>query len=248
EMGIIKPVYNANSLLAELEGTMTPVQSSDPFVHAIAATGPEHATLLIANQIPLEYQIDVLYDYWEQTPILENHFAEEDLSEFTYDLKEFLDVFFNGVMPPWPELFDAFLADPSSIDLDELSWPDEIKAAWSEMRRFGRLARPKRLCNTEIRISLDGLQDGRYRFEHYVLDSRHANTYHDRELLDQRLTTAQAAGREALLAEILSINQEYDAESGKLDDAEVLLEQPREPVVIDMEPNSVHVVRFTAWE
>jgi len=51
-----------------------------------------------------------------------------------------------------------------------------------------------------------------------------------------------------LLAEILSINQEYDAESGKLDDTEVNLEQPLEPVVIDMEPNSVHLIRFTARE
>ena len=51
-----------------------------------------------------------------------------------------------------------------------------------------------------------------------------------------------------MLQEILSINQEYDAESGKLDDTEILLEEPLEPVVIDMEPNSVHVVRFTALE
>ncbi len=223
---------------------MTPVQSSDPFVHAIAATGPDHATLLIANQIPLEYQVDLLYDYWKQTPILESHFVDEDLSAFSYDLSEFIDVFFDGVMPPWPELIDAYFADPSRIDLEQLSWPEEIKAAWREMQRIGRLARPKRVCKTAIHILLDVLPAGSYRVEHYVLDSQHANTYPDRELLDERLS-AYTLWSAAYLQEVLSINQEYDAESGKLDDTEVLLEESPEPVVIDMEPNSVHVVRFT---
>jgi len=243
--GIIKPVYNLNSLLAEIDGTLTPVQSSDPFVHAIAATGPSHATLLVVNQVPLEYQIDLKYDRWEQTPIRLNHFVAEDLSGISYDLTEALDLFFGGVMPTWPELLDAFLADPSSIDLELLSWPDEIKAQWTEMRRLGRIARQKRASNTTAILALDGLPAGSYRYEHYVIDSQHANPYPHREILNQRLNVAQAAGMAAFMQEVLTINQEYDAEAGKLDDAEILLENPREPVLIDMEPNSVHLLRFT---
>jgi hypothetical protein len=246
EKGIIKPVFNLNSLLAEIDGRLTPVQSSDPFVHAIAATGPSHATLLVVNQVPLEYQIDLKYNYWVQIPIRLNHFVAEDLTGISYDLKELLDKFFGGVMPPWEELFDAFLADPSSIDLEQLSWPDEIKAQWNELRRFGRLARPKRACNTTAELALDGLPAGSYRYEHYVIDSQHANPYRDRELLEQRLKLAESEGMAAFIQEVLSINQEYDAESGKLDDEEILLEQPRAPVLIDMEPNSVHLLRFTA--
>jgi hypothetical protein len=246
EMGLAKPVFNFNSLLAEVEGTVWPVQSSDPFVHAIAATGPDHATVLVVNQIPLEYQVDLLYDYWEQRPIFENNFVAEDLSAIAYDLFEIIEVFYGGVMPPWPELIDDFLSDPSSIDLEQLRWPDEIKAQWTEMRRIGRLARPKRACNTAVRLGLDGLPDGRYGYEHYVLDSQHANTYQDREILDQRLREARADGNGALLQEILDINREYDAESGKLAESEVVLGQPREPIVMDMEPNSIHLLRFTA--
>lgn len=246
EKGIIKPVFNLNSLLAELEGTLAPVQSSDPFVHAIAATGPDHATVLVVNQIPLEYQIEVLYDYWEQRPIMENYFSGDDLTGVAYNLLELIDVFFGGVMPPWPELIDAYLTDPSDIDLDPLSWPPEIKAAWTEMRRIGRLARPKRACNTEGRIALEALAAGSYRVEHYVIDSQLANAYPDREALEQRLTAAGAMGSPEYIAEVLVINEEYDAESGKLPDSEILLDDSREPFVIDMEPNSVHVVRFTA--
>ncbi len=244
--GIIKPIFNLNSLLAELEGTVSPVQSSDPFVHGIAAAGPDHATVLVVNQIPLEYQIDVLYDYWEQRPLMENYFTGDDLTGISYNIVELVDVFFGGVMQPWPDLIDAFLADPSDIDLDQLSWPPEIKAAWTEMRRIGRLARPKRACPTEGRITLEALPVGTYRVEHYVIDSRHANAYSDRELLEQRLDAAGPVGSPEWIQEVLSINEEYDAESGKLPDDEILLDVSREPFVFDMEPNSVHVVRFTA--
>ena len=245
ELGIIKPVFNLNSLLAEVEGTLTPVESSNPFMHAIAGVGTDHTTVLITNQIPLEYQIDVFYNFWDQRPIMENEFSADDLSAVAYDPLELIDVYFGGVMPGWPELIDAFLAEPSTIDLNALSWPDEIKAQWEEMRRYGRLARKQRSCAATAQLRFDGLADGTYRVEHYVLDIVSANAYRDRDSLGQRMTAALDVSTDAAVQEALAINQEYDMETGKQPDTEVQLTTPRQPVSVLMQPNSVHLIRLT---
>ncbi|MEZ4339971.1 MAG: hypothetical protein R3B82_25395, partial [Sandaracinaceae bacterium] len=81
EQWIIEPVYNADSLMAEVRGVVTPVRSDDPFVHAVAAQDGETWTLLVSNFIPLELERDPLYDTYHQRPIAANHFIEEDVSD-----------------------------------------------------------------------------------------------------------------------------------------------------------------------
>lgn len=118
EKWLIEPAYNMNSLLAELKGTLTPVASDDPFIHAIAALDVTDMGVLVVNYVPLEYQVDLKYDYWEQYPIMKNNFVADDLSGVVYDENELATMFFGGVPPTKLELIDALLADPSPIDID----------------------------------------------------------------------------------------------------------------------------------
>jgi hypothetical protein len=247
ERWLIEPIYNMNSLVAQLDGELVAVDSSDPFVSAVAAVDGNHLGVMLVNHVPLERQVDLLYDYYEHFPILSNFFTAEDLSALGYSLDSLLaDVvaaYFDGVAPSQQELFDALFDEVSPIDFEALSWPEALKEAWRQAQWTGRSARAKRAAATTASLDLGMLADGDYVVEHFIVDADHGNPYRDRHALEERLSAAEAMGPSALQSEVLAINEEYDT-IGLAVSNELTLTAAREPLGVVMKPNSVHLLRF----
>ncbi|MBW2463900.1 MAG: hypothetical protein JRH11_19785, partial [Deltaproteobacteria bacterium] len=245
ELGIIKPVFNVHSMLATMNGSIEPVLSSDPFVSGVAADEGPIVSILVSNHVPVERQVDELYDFWEQRPIIANDFGGNDITLADVDLSEFARVFYDGEMPSWQQLFDDAFADPSRIDVSVLSWSDEAKEFFRGAQRVGRLGRIRRAAPTRVDLGLSALPAGTYQVEEFVVDGSHANTYGDRAALGARVLSAQSEGAARLVEVVQAITTEYGLESGRVRDSMSELGGPAPALRLVMEPNSVHLVRLT---
>ncbi len=202
-------------------------------------------TILVSNHVPVEQQVETLYEFYEQRPIIANDFGGHGITVADIDLAEFAEVFYGGAMPGWDQLFDDVFADPSRIDVSDLSWTDEAKELFREAQRVGQLGRVRRTAVARVDLDLSALPAGSYRVEELVVDARHANTYADREALGERMIAARSEGVSRVVEEVQAITTEYGIESGRIRDETATLGGAAPGLRLVMEPNSVHLVRLT---
>ena len=242
EIGLIKPVYNVNAMFALMSGSVRPVESTDPFVSAVGALDDAGGlTVLVSNHVPVEQQVETLYDFYVQTPITANDFGGVDISQVEYDPAELARVYYDGMNPSTPQLFDDAFAEDSRLDVSVLSWPEEAKTFFRELQRVGQLGRIRRGARTRVDLDLSALPPGPYRLEELVVDGQHANPYPDRAALGDRLSSLSGARR---LEEVRRIDGEYGLESGRVRDTTESIAEGSS-IRLVMEPSSVHLLRLT---
>lgn len=244
ERGVHKAVFHANELMTKMTGTLIRVTSDDPFINAIAARDDRQLTVLLTNHVPAEYEIDLLYDFWEKSPVLNNDHGGVRIGQFGYTRQQILgDVvrtFYDGVPPEPQTLLDDLFADPSRIDCGDLGWPAEVETWCEALQTFGRRARLKRDAFTAVTLDLSGQASGEMRVREYVVDAEYANPYPDRDSLHARIDAAQSS--DTLASELEAISSEYGADSGLVRDEIMDLSDPETPVAVRMRPNAVHLL------
>ena len=90
-------------------------------------------------------------------------------------------------------------------------------------------------------VELDGAAPGVYRAQEFVVDATNSNPYEDRGALDGRLRPL-LSDPPAFLSEVERINSEYTLAPATRD---VSLCVGRTALTVEMEPNSVHLLRLT---
>ncbi len=176
---IIKPVYNAFRTLSYLEDQRVEVMIRDPFIAAVATRGKDAVAVLIANFIPddgmlREEASALLADKGHTMQELAGYgLTRERLKQLVAEFRQKGTLDLHGV--PVPE--------PVKRDLDEIA--DHLRQALARARE-----------PVAVDVAIRNLPSDIVRYERYLIDASHSNSYALRSQVQNWLAAARQAARE----------------------------------------------------
>lgn len=175
---VTKPAYHAFRLLSRLEGQRVPVQVSDPYVQAAAASNGRTLRVIAANFAPPAAMLRLRAE--KQLGPLGAGYTRDKIA---------------GLLPPG-EKVEQLLQDRRRIETMNL--PSDVRAAALEVYDGARLSNLRQREPVSLQVSVAGLSGGRYRVSEYRIDRNNANAYSQRGSVDERsLQQAKQSGRAA---------------------------------------------------
>ena len=234
--GIAKPVYNAYSLMSKMEGQLIPVQTGDEFVRALASVDEDKVYILLTNFIPSERIIrNNTYSPDAELPDEKDRAANRaaiarEIKASGKTRKQLLSSILDG-----------------SIDIQELDLPPTVKRKGEGIKAVYVAGKQRMRAPARAKIRLAGVKfdksKGNWRYEEYVIDRRHANSYAVRGKLSER---AQSLGlrknKKKMRKYVKQANAETGIDSGRREGNDLNVRGETIELNTSLEPNSVHLI------
>ncbi|MBI3989500.1 MAG: hypothetical protein HY347_07770 [candidate division NC10 bacterium] len=170
---IIKPVYNAFRTLSYLGEEQVKVEVTDPFLAAIGTRGDEGVTLLVANFIPdggmLHQAVARLL--WEKG------YTKEMFTTYGLTRKELEQV--------------VKALQRGNLDVGRLGLPELVKQDLVEVAAYVQQARTQVRALVAVELRFTNLPLDLVRYERYVIDATHSNSYTIRSSIEAALAAGQ---------------------------------------------------------
>lgn len=229
-VGIAKPVYSAYALSSKMKGQIVPVETGDDFVQALAAVDGESVSVLLSNFIPSR-RIMSRNTFGASGAAL----AEEELDMIRkriqaqgWDRERLMK-----------ELLDG------TLEVGKLGLPEGLTRRLEGLQNLAR-RRPKRGAEpVTISVAISGTaRKGRFlRYEEYVVDETHANSYSLREEIAAKVgELEETRDRDAAMRLVADVNRRTDVASGKIRDERLAGDGETLTITVVMRPNAVHLV------
>lgn len=231
-VGLAKPVYNAYSLMSMMEGRLIPVQTGDEFVRALASVDEDKVYILLTNFIP------------SKRIIMRNTYSPNAEMPEEID-KAALGRKIKATGKSREQLIASIL--DGSMDIQELDLQpalerkvEGIKAVYTAGKQ--RMRAPAR---AKIRLGSVKLDKGKgnWRYEEYVIDRRHANSYAVRgKLSEQAQSLGVANDKRKLRKFVEEANSQTSIATGRLERSDLSVRGGTIELNTSLEPNSVHLI------
>jgi hypothetical protein len=231
-VGLAKPVYNAYSLMSMMEGRLIPVQTGDEFVRALASVDEDKVYILLTNFIP------------SKRIIMRNTYSPNAEMPEEID-KAALGRKIKATGKSREQLIASILdgsADIQSFDLPPAleRKVEGIKAVYVAGEQ--RMRAPARATIRLGSVKLDKSK-GDWRFEEYVIDRSHANSYAARGKISEE---AQARGvmedKSKLRKLVEEVNARTGIDAGRRARSDLSVRGETIELNTSLEPNSVHLI------
>jgi hypothetical protein len=231
-IGLAKPVYNAYSLMSKMEGNLVPVQTGDEFVRALASVDGDKVYILLTNFIPSKRIImrNTFNPSAEMPDEIDRAALKRRIKASGKSRREVIASILDG-----------------SMDIQKLDLPPAAERKIEGVRAV-HLAGKQRLrapAGVSVRIGGPGpdKSKGNWRYEEYVIDRRHANSYSVRGRLAEQ---AQAQGlmndKSKLREFVAKANERTGIASGRRQGSELRVRGGALELSTSLEPNSVHLI------
>lgn len=176
---IIKPVYNAFRMLSYLEDKRVEVEVQDPFLSAIGTRGKDSVVVLIANFIPDDGML--------------REAAAALLAEKGHTVQELAGY---GLTRERLRQLVAEFRQKGTFDLEGLRVPEPVKRDLTEIAAHLRPALARARQSVTADLVLRNVPLGMVRYERYLIDATHSNSYAVRNQVQDWLVAGRHAAQE----------------------------------------------------
>jgi hypothetical protein len=220
---VIKPVYNAFRTLSYLGETRLEVAQDDPFLAAVSTSDKRGVTLLIANYAPDgEILRGAVRNIWQ-----EKGHKKEELARYGLTREKL------------GQLLREF-KERGRIDLQGLQLPDVVKRDIQEIEAFAQTATRRSKEATEVNVLLRNLPPDLIRYERYVIDASHSNSYAVRSRVEAALAAAPQEARQQ--AESFLLQRGRSGEEIKRLEAQLRSGDPRLKEQVDPDARAAYAL------
>ncbi|OLE67244.1 MAG: hypothetical protein AUG09_03435 [Acidobacteria bacterium 13_1_20CM_2_68_7] len=220
--GIAKPAYNAVVAVSRMQGQVLSVNTGDPFVTSIATVGNGKVYVLLSYFVPPDWLLPInLFD------------PATDLS-----------VIVKAGSGPTKGVFENVvkrLAEGQSVTIPG-QFSNETKAYLQNVAGFGRAAKARGGVPVDVRLAFEGIADGSWASEEFVVDSRRSNSFAQRKDIQAKLTPYLRPDADVRSAQ--SVIGQIDA-AANLQSArtkQVLAQSSRLAMSTTLDPYAVHLL------
>lgn len=220
--GIAKPVYNALLAISRMQGQVLSVSTSDPFVTGMATVGNGKVCLLLSYFLPPEWLLPFnLFEPGRDLGRILKEGSEAPKGVFENALKRAAA----GQSAAIPGRFSS-----------------EMKAYMQNIAGFSRAAKAKRGIPVDVRLAFEGVADGSWASEEFVVDSRGSNSFTQRKDIHAKISRFLRPGvnLRAAQATIGQINEATGLRSGGTKQLQV--QSSRLAMNTRLDPFSVHLI------
>ena len=231
-VGLAKPVYNAYSLMSKMEGRLIPVQTDDEFVRALASVDGDKVYILLTNFIPSMRIVmqNTYHPNAEMPEKIDGKALKRKIKATTGKNRE--------------QLIASIL--DGSMDIKELDLPPSLERRAEGSKAVILTGRKRMRAPARVNIRVDSvkLDKGNWRYEEYVIDRTHANSYAVRGKLSER---AQSLGvttknKRKLRKFVAEANAQTGIASGRVEGSNLRIRGQAIELNTSLEPNSVHLI------
>lgn len=210
--GIIKANFNSFKALSMLEGERIRVDTNDLTVRAIATNKDGKISVLISNFVP-----------WGK--MLHNTYAQI-LKEKGYTKDQMKS---KGITK---SQIEDIISGKKSVD--KLKIPEKAKKDLQQVLSDIRSYRERQKTPVNFRLKLNNFDSGTYKYEMYLIDSEHSNSYRVRDKIQKTLNSKSSNVKE--------INELKGVRLEKIDEG---IKKDLNSFDLKMEPYSVVLLVFT---
>jgi len=166
--GIAKPVYNALFAISQMKGKVLRVDTGDPFVTGMASVQSGKVYVLLSYFVPPEW-------------VLPFNLFDPGMS---------LGVIMKAGSGPNKGVFENALKRCASGDSGGIpaQLPGELKTYMQNVAAASRAAKARSGVPVDVRLALDGIADGQWGSEEFIVDSQHSNSFSQRKELQAKMT------------------------------------------------------------
>jgi hypothetical protein len=220
--GIAKPVYNAVLAISRMQGQVLSVGTGDPFVTAMATVGSGKVCLLLSYFLPPEWLLPInLFD------------PGTDLSVIVKAGSGPTKGFFENVVKRSAE--GQSVAIPGQFS-------GETKTYLQNVAGFSRAAKSRRGVPVDVRIAFEGIADGSWASEEFVVDSQSSNSFAQRKDIQAKLTPFLRPGADVRSAQSIIGQIDQSARLQSLGTKPVQAQSSRLAMSTTLDPYSVHLI------
>jgi hypothetical protein len=218
--------------MSKVEGQLIPVETGDEFVRALASVDGDKVYILLTNFIPSKRI--VLHN--THSPSAEMP-EEIDKAALGRKIKE--------TGKTRKQLISSFL--DGSLDIRELDLPPSLERR-AEATKAVILAGRKRMgapASVKIRLGSVNLDKGKGnpRYEEYVIDNRHANSYAARAKFSEQAQLRDVMNNKNELRKLVEqANTQTGIAAGRVEGSDLIVHGDTIEVSTSLEPNSVHLI------
>ena len=166
--GIAKPVYNAVLAISRMQGQVLSIDTGDPFVTGMATVGSGKVYILLSYFVPPDWLLPInLFDPGTDLGVIAKAGSGATKGVFENALKR-------------------SAAGQSAAIPGQLS--SGAKAYLQDVAEFSRAAKTRSGIPVDVRLAFEGIADGSWASEEFVVDSQSSNSFAQRKDIQAKLT------------------------------------------------------------
>lgn len=228
-IGLAKPVYNAYALMSKMEGQLIPVETGDEFVRALASVDGDKVYILLSNFIPSKRI--VMQNTFSPTAEMPGELDKKKLKRKIKETGKSREQLMASVMD-------------GSMDIKEF----DLSPAWERkaegIKAVAIAGKQRMRAPARAKIRLGGVKlEGNRRYEEYIIDNKHANSYAARGKLGEEAQARGVANDKSKLRKFVEeANARTGIATGRVERSDLSVRGETIELNTSLEPNSVHLI------
>ena len=220
--GIAKPVYNAALAISRMQGQVLSVGTGDPFVTGMATVGNGKVCLLLSYFLPPEWLLPInLFDPGTDLSVIVKAGSGATKGVFENVVKR--------------------SAGGQSVAIPA-QFPSETKTYLQNVAGFSRTAKARGGVPVDVRLAFEGIADGSWASEEFVVDSQSSNSFAQRKDIQAKLTPFLRPGADVRSAQSVIGQIDQAARLQSRGTKQVQARSSRLAMSTTLDPYSVHLI------